>query len=273
MSPPFLAYYAADTNDEQLLLESVQQLRAYREVLQRPGAGELQGAWSHIIGPESQDTGLWSTGNAWAAAGMARVLATVMKAPVALNAGWRQGITDELTTYIKEIIDAARRAPMQNGLLRNYLDNTDVWNLGFGEISGSTLLAATAYRMAVMRREVFGSEYVDWADGIRGAIGGTDEEGRPHVIQETGVVTPAVNPNNWMDRTPQTTGSPEGQSFVVLMHVAWSECVRENVCPLWRRKNGAPDTTKMNSTAKRENAAPRAAALAPPHKRHVNRLH
>ncbi len=35
--------------------------------------------WQHIIGPQSQDTGLWSTGNGWAAYGMVRVLHTLQK--------------------------------------------------------------------------------------------------------------------------------------------------------------------------------------------------
>ena len=41
------------------------QFQLYRHVLQPPSGG----AWMHIIGPQNQDTGLWSTGNGWAAAG------------------------------------------------------------------------------------------------------------------------------------------------------------------------------------------------------------
>ncbi|KAJ3501160.1 hypothetical protein NLJ89_g9466 [Agrocybe chaxingu] len=85
MVPPYLAYYAADKQDEGLLRESVRQCQLYRAILQLDTDEPYKGAWRHIIGPESQDTGLWSTGNAWAAAGMTRVLATVNKSSFVTN--------------------------------------------------------------------------------------------------------------------------------------------------------------------------------------------
>lgn len=98
MAPPFMAYYAVATNNATLLKESVRQAKLYREVLVKP-----DGLWTHIIGPQSADSGSWSTGNGWAAAGMARVLATVMKAPI--SKGWTSEIA-ELKQEIKEILDA-----------------------------------------------------------------------------------------------------------------------------------------------------------------------
>ena len=59
MVPPFLAYYGADTQNASVLLQSYTQCQLYRQVLQ-PSSG---GAWMHIMGPQNQDTGLWSTGN------------------------------------------------------------------------------------------------------------------------------------------------------------------------------------------------------------------
>lgn len=229
MAPPFLAYYAADKGDDAMLHDSVKQCGYYREVLQAKTPKTCKGAWHHIIGPESQDLGLWSTGNAWAAAGMTRVLATVIKAPTAQYSNWRQEAIDSLTTWIKEILDGAMSAPMDGGLLRNYLDNMDSSRHGFGEISGSSLLAAVAYRMAVLRPQVFGERYIEWAEGIRLVLGGRDKNGNPHVTS-TGVVTPAVNPLWWLDPKPLTTGSPEGQSFVVLMYAAWRDCVLAGTC-------------------------------------------
>ena len=67
MAPPFLAYYAADRQDEKLLRESVDQCSHYREVLQSNSTTTT--VWAHIVGPQSADPGLWSTGNGWAAAG------------------------------------------------------------------------------------------------------------------------------------------------------------------------------------------------------------
>jgi len=69
--------------------------------------------------------------------------------------------------------------------------------------------------MAVLQPRIFsGTAYTAWADGIRGVLVGTDQEGNPHVTVQ-GVVTPAVNPLNWGDTTPFTTGS-----FVVMMYAA-----------------------------------------------------
>ena len=123
---------------------------------------------------------------------------------------------------------------------------------GFPEISGSTLLASVAYRMAVLRPDVFASSpssnssnstssnsnstssnpnstYIFWADNIRAVLGAYDASGKPH-ITKTGIATPAVDPLNWHDTTPYTSGSPEGQSFVVLMYAAWRDCVYAEVC-------------------------------------------
>ncbi|TFK63599.1 hypothetical protein BDN72DRAFT_861999 [Pluteus cervinus] len=234
MGPPFLAYYAADTNDEQLFLDAINQARTYRQILQPPTPGNCPGTWRHIIGPESQDTGLWSTGNSWAAAGMTRILATLNSAPIAQDKPWRQDSINDLTSWIKEILDGVRSANLDGGLLRNYLDNQDANNSGFGETSGSSLLASVAYRMAVMRPDIFGSEYVDWADGIRETLGGYDSSGVAHV-QAEGIVAPAVNPLNWLDKDPYLAGSPEGQSMVALMYAAWRDCVLASKCQTWRR--------------------------------------
>jgi hypothetical protein len=112
MAPPFMAYYAVATNNATLLKESVRQAKLYREVLVKP-----DGLWTHIIGPQSADNGSWSTGNGWAAAGMTRVLATVMKAPI--SKGWTSEIA-ELKQEIKEILDAV----MTVGLVCYYEHNS-----------------------------------------------------------------------------------------------------------------------------------------------------
>ncbi|KAF8954902.1 hypothetical protein BDZ97DRAFT_1862403 [Flammula alnicola] len=210
MVPPFLAYYAADTEDLQLLQDTVRQCELYRQILQS-NTTDLKGVWMHVMGTGYQDTGLWSTGNAWAAAGMTR-----------------QAI-DNLTQYIKEIVDGAMTAQKDGGLLRNYLDNLDSNGHGFGEISGSSLLASAVYRMAVLQPQVFSQNYVAWADSIRMTITGNGTDGNPH-ITSTGIATPAVNPMAWQDTTPFTSGSPEGQAFIVLMYAGWRDCVKAGQC-------------------------------------------
>lgn len=241
MAPPFLAYYAVHTSNLTLLQAAVEQCGLYRQVLQTP---DNNGLWKHIVGPMTPDPGLWSTGNAWAAAGMTRILATVMKSPDSLFATskdkqWRRSAIGSLTTWIKEILDGAIDSPMDSGLLRNYLDNVSGDGHGFGEISGSSLLAGVAYRMATLRKDIFASryqrrgkfgigksqgKYLDWAEDIRTTLG---QNGH---VTANGTVTPAVNPLGWFDTTPYTAGSPEGQNFVVLMYAAWRDCIKAEIC-------------------------------------------
>ncbi|KAF7297380.1 hypothetical protein MIND_00971500 [Mycena indigotica] len=237
MAPPFIAYFGADTNNESLVETAYRQCGFQREVLlfqsdsktpSPAGSSATNGLWQHIIGPQSADHGLWSTGNAWAAAGMTRVLATVIKAPVAKGKAWQTGAISDLTSWVKEILDGAMASPADNGLLRNYLNDTTTAH-GFGEISGSSLLAAVAYRMAVLAPATIGSKYVAWADDIRVLLGGKDAAGLPH-ITTNGTVTPAVNPLGWHDTKPFTAGSPEGNNFVVLLYAAWRDCIYAGVC-------------------------------------------
>lgn len=220
MAPPTLAYWAVQTGDAGLLATAVQQCLLYREVLGvPPDADSAAGLWHHIIGPESQDLGIWSTGNAWAAAGMTRVLATAKKAPSSTllsdsSSAAADTDTDGLESAIRAILDGAI-ALDDEPLLRNYLNDT-AW---FGELSGTTLLAATAYRMAALAPATFGVEagaggYVAWADAKRREVTariGTD-----------GLLYPVVNPLDWSDRTPAAE-SPEAQSFAVLLFAAYRD--------------------------------------------------
>lgn len=244
MAPPTLAYWAVQTGDPDLLATAVQQCLLYRDVLVVPpndseDAGDSAsaaavGLWHHIIGPESQDLGIWSTGNAWAAAGMARVLATAKKAPSSAllpsssSSSSDSGTTidtDSLESAIRAILDGAialDEAEPDEPLLRNYLNDT-TW---FGELSGTTLLAATAYRMAVLAPATFGAGatetetgtgtggYVAWADAKRREVTAR--------IGSDGLLYPVVNPLDWSDRTPAAE-SPEAQSFAVLLFAAYRD--------------------------------------------------
>lgn len=205
MAPPFLAYYAIATADVQLLKESAQQCKHYYDVL-----STTQGPWLHIVGDHVSDLGLWSTSNAWAAAGMARVLATMKYSPFSDDTASEQAM---LSSMIQEILDGSMALDHDpSGLLRNYLNDTTWW----GEISGTSMLAATALRMAKLQPESFGEKYSSWAETKMDVVDGKIDEG-------TGIVSPAVDPLNWNNRSQYTTGSPEGQSFVVLMHAAYRD--------------------------------------------------
>ncbi|KAF8997781.1 hypothetical protein BDQ17DRAFT_1544310 [Cyathus striatus] len=107
-------------------------------------------------------------------------------APFSPPLPWYQHAVKNLTEWIKEFLDAARAAPLNDGLLSG---------LGFGEVSGSSPLAGVVYRMAVLQPDVFGEGYIAWADAIRSVLGGLDASGNPH-ITDSGIVTPAVNPHS-----------------------------------------------------------------------------
>lgn len=63
---------------------------------------------------------------------------------------------------------------------------------------------------------------MQWADENRRAIAAH--------VDESGIASPAVNPLGWGDRKPYTKGSPEGESFLVMLYASWRDCVHAGVC-------------------------------------------
>lgn len=218
MVPPTLAYWAVQTNNATLLDVAIQQCNLYHDVLSVPAnesgdstPWDAGGLWQHIIGPPdgNNDKGIWSTGNAWAAAGMSRVLATAKNSRL----GASQSLLEKMVDNMQRILDGAiamDNAEPDEPLLRNYLNDT-TW---FGELAGTALLAATAYRAVQLQPETFGQRYIDWADEKRDAV--------TAMIGSDGLLAPVVNPLNWNDRTPATK-SPEAQSFAILMFSAYRD--------------------------------------------------
>ena len=86
MVPPFLAYYGVLSANKTLVQEAYNQIKLYRSYL-RDGYNDPKNSalWRHIVmGSAIQpDSGHWSTGNAWAAAGMLRVLGTIVNSQYA----------------------------------------------------------------------------------------------------------------------------------------------------------------------------------------------
>lgn len=235
MVPPFLAFYAADQGNETLLLESYKQCEYQRAVLKANetyyGSEPFYGIWHHIIGPQSQDLGLWSTGNGWAAGGMVRVLATILKAPVAQSATWKDQAVSDLTTWLKEIIDGVMGSPLENGMVHNYMDVDGSIAAGrlYPELAGSLMISNVIYRLAVLQPETFGASYIKWADGVRTTLGGSDPAGYKHV-STNGTIAPTVDPLNWFALEPFTAGSPEANGFAVMMYSAWRDCIKAEKC-------------------------------------------
>ena len=220
-----MAYQAVQENNASLMAETVNQCGLYRDVLKT--SANLN--WMHIIGPQSQDTGLWSTGNGWAAYGMVRVLHTLQKWPGSSSMTSQAG---QLKSWIKEILDGAMASGLSDGLLRNYLNDSS-W---FGEISGTALLSAAAYRMAVNDPAIFPQQYIAWADANRNALSPLESS--------DGIFSPAVNPENWFDRNEFTSGSPEGQAFTVYLYTAFRDCVAAGLCTA---SPGSPPTSPPSS--------------------------
>lgn len=151
MAPPFIAYYGPAFSTDEPLRFALKQCLLYRQALRPNTSSEAvsAGAWQHILGVENQDLGLWSTGNRWAAMGMARVVATLLRWQPTNTGVNPQLAQKDLFSWIGEILQGAMSSPKDDGLLRNYLNDT-TW---FGETSGTALLKATVYRVAVMQEE------------------------------------------------------------------------------------------------------------------------
>jgi hypothetical protein len=103
------------------------------------------------------------------------------------------------------------------GLLLNYLNDAS-W---FGEVSGTAVLTAAAYRMAVNDPGTFGQSYISWADANRKSLA---------QYESGGIFAPTVDPYSWENRTPFTSGSPEGQAFTVYLYTAYRDCVSAGIC-------------------------------------------
>ncbi|GAA6035489.1 hypothetical protein JCM8097_000277 [Rhodosporidiobolus ruineniae] len=209
MVPPLLAYYGIATSTQSLLEEAYTQCRLYRQYLQSwtSGAG---GAWKHIVLGTWQDDGLWDTGNGWAAAGMMRVAATIMGSEYKDELA---GEAYQLQVWTNEILTAAFSHIKSDGLLPNYYDSAS--GSSFSDASGSALLAASAYRLATLNSTAISQDTLDSAATIRAAVNGK-------VNTQTGWVAPVVNPLSFKD---QSSTSPEGEAFVLLLQAAWRDYI------------------------------------------------
>ena len=101
MAPPFIAYYGAlegGPRGESLLQTAYEQVKLYRDVL----FDQDVGLWRHIALGEEVDHTHWATGNAWAAAGMLRVLATIQRSS-AIKSMTSQQI--DLVCWVRETLD------------------------------------------------------------------------------------------------------------------------------------------------------------------------
>ncbi|GAA5912049.1 uncharacterized protein JCM6883_007091 [Sporobolomyces salmoneus] len=209
MVPPFLAYYGVMTKNTSLIDEAYTQSRLYRQYLLAPSIG----LWRHIALGSSPDPGLWSTGNGWAANGMLRVVGALQ------NSDYEDQYSSEiqdLTEWTREIIDAAWKQPMRDGLLYNYLNETD----SFAECSGTAALSAATYRLSQLTSNYSRSTSLTAAESAYQTILSY------HLSSPQGVRAPVVNPMDYSSQLQNVRNdasgnvSPEGEAFVLMMEAS-----------------------------------------------------
>jgi rhamnogalacturonyl hydrolase YesR len=103
MAPPFIAYYGAlqsEPEGDSLLWMAYEQVKLYREEL----FDKKVGLWRHTALGNRTDDKHWATGNAWAAAGALRVLATIQHSRTSKSESMRSHQKD-LTKWVGETLD------------------------------------------------------------------------------------------------------------------------------------------------------------------------
>jgi len=237
MLPPFLAYAAVGLKDDSLLAEALMQCKLYRKILidDTPGS-PTRGLWRHISGPMHEDSGFWSTGCAWAAAGMVRILPIVLRwedisrgfvkygdTPIVETKLDLRHAAEDLIRWIVEIIQGAIRVDddSDTGLLRNYLGDSSY----FPDVAGTALLASVVFRMSSLNiSAIFDLDsetgYVRWAEAKRLAVW-------LHVDEATGIASPVCQSTDHSRKTPLAKGdiNPEAQCFLVMLASAWRDWV------------------------------------------------
>ncbi|WOO81514.1 Unsaturated rhamnogalacturonyl hydrolase YesR [Vanrija pseudolonga] len=199
MVPPFLAYYGALNNNKTLLDAAYNQISTYRSVLRNSSIN----LWQHIaLGKEAIDPGYWATGNAWAVAGMARVIATIKHSSFAND--MKQEVSD-LSAWADEIFKASEALVTPNGLVRNYINNAS----SFEDSTASALFAAAGLRFSTLKVT---NSYVNFSLTLLKAVS--------HNVNSTGYVTQVTDPLKF---TVEGTESPEAQSFVILAYAAYKD--------------------------------------------------
>lgn len=202
MVPPYLAYYGALHGNDTFTQAAYDQCRLYRNYLNNG-----TGLWQHIVLGNyiARDYGFWTTGNAWAAYGMLRVLVTMM------HSEYREVMEsqkDDLKAWIVEILQASyAHTNTTTGLLPNYLGEDT-----FSEASATALMVAVSYRLGQLGLD---SSTIPNAHAARKAVFAA-------VDPNTGWLTSVVNPRDWSSAGEE---SAEGQSFTLLLAAAYRDYV------------------------------------------------
>ncbi|TFK29237.1 hypothetical protein FA15DRAFT_752708 [Coprinopsis marcescibilis] len=203
MVPPFIAYFGALQKSNTLLREAYNQIRVYRQ-----GLRDESRLWKHVVRGSWQDNTHWATGNAWAAAGMLRVLSTLNHSSIGHQFKQEQA---DLTTWVQEVLETSWINQRDDGAITNVIDNPST----FGDTASTALLAASTYRFATFTQNV---------TMIASALRASNFVQRN--INQEGWLENAVNPVTFHTQLPKGQFSPEGQAFVLILHASWKAFVK-----------------------------------------------
>ncbi|KAG9075342.1 hypothetical protein FS749_012997 [Ceratobasidium sp. UAMH 11750] len=201
MVPPFLAYFGALHGDIGIIRTAYDQIRLYRDLL----FDGTVGLWRHIVLGNGEDTGHWSTGNAWVAGGILRVLATISGSSLSAQLVAEQG---NLEGWALEIIQNIWKYQQPNGTLLNYATESTT----FADTASTALLAATTYRLATRLPKTNLTFALAAASKARTLVAQS--------IDANGWLTNVVDPWNYPVRGNQ---SAEGQAFVLCLEAAYRD--------------------------------------------------
>ncbi|KZV72199.1 hypothetical protein PENSPDRAFT_683897 [Peniophora sp. CONT] len=203
MMPPFLAYWGAITggkNGTEQLKNAHLQCKLYREAL----FDADESLWHHIEGGSWQLHSLWATGNAWAAMGMVRVLATIRGS----HAAWElKSEQQDLIDWVNEILKGSYKYQTSNGTIFNDINLPE--NQTFADAAGNSLITAAAYRLAAITGD---KTYIPNAEASYELVSQS--------VDEEGWLNHAVNPLTFDTPLTGDIRSPEGQSFVLSLVAA-----------------------------------------------------
>ncbi|KAF7981515.1 hypothetical protein HWV62_33081 [Athelia sp. TMB] len=223
MVPPFLAYYGALTANQTLLQMAYTQISLYRSYLLDTNAG---GLWTHIALGAGADPGHWSTGNGWAAAGMLRVLGTILNTPFAAA---MKSETNDLVQWVGEIHAGMYAHLDGTGVFMNYPDLPPAppdpaagTGGNFYDAASTALLAAGVYRLSLLAGV---HTHIPQAEASRAALYLTAANGTQAHFSATGFLEPVVNPYDYPFELALSAGggSPEGEAFVLQLDAAWRD--------------------------------------------------
>jgi hypothetical protein len=175
--------------------------------------------------------------NAWAIAGMTRVLTTLFRwtpppdsIDGSLYVDFQQHYTAELTQLLQNMLNCliAQDRDPKSGLIKNYLDGeghrSSAW--AYGDAAGTSMVTSAVYRLAVLLPDIFDlPEYTIWADMNAKAVA-------EHVHPD-GRVGPVALVTSVPSKSPSNHTS-EGQSMAILLNAAHRDYQQSRV---WSKIN------------------------------------